>query len=206
MRRQRGMPHVYAATTDHGCFFLLSMNKPNTGSSIFRVAASAGNSILAAGRHIVQIMSITPDAAIADQEVVPWKDDTPQAKVLFKNKDGIFTEWLNLKAFKRFSELSAKDKASGKYVGVTHPEFPGEEYAMNKKTGHRVEDPERTATCMGIIGQLANAAGFEVDEEVTEDDLQGKTVGIVVKENANGKLRARSFFRVNPAKKVLETA
>lgn len=175
------------------------MNTQNAGNPLFRIAASTGGGLLDAGRHIVTIMSIVAAEAVPSHK--QWSDPTPQAKVVFKNENGMFTEWLNLSAYKRFSELSKKDQESGKYIARTDPDFPSDKpYAVIKKTGVRVVDNDRTETAHGIIAQMIGACGFEKGTEVEPDQLIGKTLGIVVKDNGNGKLRARSFYRADAAK------
>lgn len=173
--------------------------------SLFRIAASAASSILQVGRHIVTIMAITADQAMAKHKL--WNDPTPQAKVLFKNSEGIFTEWMNLKGYTRFDELSKKDQASGKFLAVSDPDFPSDRpYAVVKRTGERIVSDDRTHTSEGIVAQMIHACGYEKGTEVDSEDLIGKELGIVVKDNGNGKLRARTFYRANAktAKAVLQ--
>lgn len=120
--------------------------------------------LLALGRHLVTIASIEESLASQSED---YKDQTPQIKVVFKNDEAQITHWYNLKGFK---------------VGEDNEYEVGED-------GNRIADAKKTASCMSILGQVANSAGTETGEKVDFFSLVGSELGIEVIENERGNKR-----------------
>lgn len=139
----------------------------------------------ATGEHKVMISSIIPDVP-SKAPGMPWTDLHQQLKVTFKNEEGVQSKWYQLAGYK-----SAVDFADG--VAPEGHEFVSSEagiardkpenYLINSETGERVESVEKTAKCMQIIGELANDAGLAEGEEFGIEDLLGREIGIVIKDN-----------------------
>jgi hypothetical protein len=136
-----------------------------------------GAELLPKGRHQVTVHSISD--AVAESE--NWTDPTEQVKIVYKEKDGnrYISDWLNLKGFKRMTDLTDKEKSSGKFEARSS-ETGDEEYAVNKKTGARVEDPERTEKCLSIFGEIMTSCGVEDGEERDFYSLVGSELYIDV--------------------------
>jgi hypothetical protein len=133
---------------------------------------------LPVGSHIVTVESILQTSAKAKGG--EWNDETPQIELKYKNETGSIKQWLNLQGFKKYGELSAKEIASNKFTRASS-ENGDEDYAINKATGMRVEDPARTEKCMEIIAQVAGDIVGSAGEDVNFFDLVGSEVGIVVR-------------------------
>ncbi len=160
-----------------------------------------GVNYLPVGTHEVSIASIedavtnppTVDDINADGDVVKvplWNDVASQIKVTFDaiEGDGKHIEWYNTKGYKRYSELTEGQKKSNAYASRS---FAGssEDYAILKSTNMRIEDEERTAKCLEIIGELAYICGAESGEELEVKDLEGALLSLTLKANAQGKTR-----------------
>lgn len=147
------------------------------------------------GQHVVSITEIemSDDRHVgardgrekAADKLPPWKDVLRQLIVQFVQKDengkiiGTIRHRYNERGFVRFDELP-EDQREGHFAA-------GEEgYAVNEKTGMRIEDPVRTAQCENILNELLAAARVPVGGHFT--DAIGKTLKITVyRENYNGK-------------------
>ncbi len=158
---------------------------------MFSAEKTQGN-LLGEGDHLVTIESAQfVDAPVNEN----WNDQTPQLAVKYRNSDGVITSWLNMRGYRQFDELSAKDKASGKF------EPRGDNnYAVDVKTGLRVEDPERTKQGLAYINALGiDALGLKPGTSFKASDLVNEEVGIHVEKNSQNKLRVMYTM---PAAKV----
>jgi hypothetical protein len=144
--------------------------------------------ILKAGEHLVTIA----EASVTVSKVSDsWKDQTPQLEVKFKDEKGSsITHWFQLKGFKQ-----AKDYPNGKApagIEFRNSENGNEQYAVDKKTGKRIEDSAKTETCGTILGEFLGNCGLEVDEEFDLNDvpeaIKDCQVGIKVRERADEKV------------------
>jgi hypothetical protein len=143
------------------------------------------SALLNEGDHVVTIKGYKETVAKTGAEQIAI--DMQDAKGKF------ITLWLNTTGFKRYSELTEKELASGKFENSSiDPDIDG--FAIDKKTGQRIEDEERTASALSIIGKLAKDAGLPDGMEASlEEVLQacvGREVGIHV-EAVNGKAKVR---------------
>jgi len=138
--------------------------------------------LLGEGDHRVTIESV---ARVEAPENDQWSDQTPQLAIKYKNDSGSITQWANLRGFVPFDELSAKDKASGKF------EPRGQAgYAVNVETNERIEDPERTRQGKAYVAALGvDALGLQPGTGFKPSQLVGEEVGIHVEKNKLGKLR-----------------
>jgi len=142
------------------------------------------SSLLQEGNHVVTIKGYKETASKAN---AGYNDVTEQIAVSLENAAGKFiTMWLNTKGYKRFSQLTEKEVASGKF-GNSSDDESVDGYAVDKKTGCRIEDEEKTASALSIIGKLAQDAGMAIGLELSLDELMdelvGREVGIAVKGN-----------------------
>lgn len=159
------------------------------------VSKAQESALLSAGIHKAEIASIEPRQASESEE---YKDKTPQLAVIFKKAGKMITRWYNLKGFLRFGDLSANDQKSGKFdkaliAGTQNSKDGPQYYAVNAKTGTRVESEDRTAAAMDMLGNLANCTGIPDGKKVSLQDLIGSEVGIKIIEENNaitGKPRA----------------
>lgn len=120
--------------------------------------------ILPLGRHLVKIASIEKCLAAKNDD---YKDQTAQVKVVFRNEEGQMTHWYNLQGF--------QVDENGDYE--------------TGKNGKRLKDATKTASCMSILGQVANSAGTEKGEKVDFFGLVGSELGIEIIENERGNKR-----------------
>lgn len=168
-----------------------SQNAParNAAQSEFTASKFEGN-LLGEGDHSVTIESAQHTEAAANEN---WNDRTPQLAVKFKNEDGVFTSWYNKRGYMTFDELTPVQQASGKF------EPRGDQgYAVDVKTGNRVESPAKTAAAMSIIGQLGtNALNLPVGTGFGSKDLVGAEVGIHVARNERKQLRVTYSMSVD---------
>lgn len=144
------------------------------------------SNFLQAGKHVVEILSVAPATPQGEN---PWKDKTPQLKVTFGKDGQIFSAWYNLRGFELYKDLTAAQQKSGKFVSMG-----AQGYAVDKKTGIRVESPAKTEAAMNILCTLAAHSGIPEGSEFNETDLVGRTVGIVIGENNNANDRVKGTF------------
>lgn len=176
--------------------------------------ASQAN-VLPEGSHKVIVESMIPQSDLSKN--ADWDDETISFKTRFRCKDGgdfdghIFTEYIKPLAFKRWDDLTEKEKSSGKYREGVDQKFGGKVYAVVVKTNKRVPDAvekngkivagEHTMNAMQIISNLAKSADLD-PTKLTVDQLRteivGKEIGIVIKQTDTGKLEAKTFY--NPRK------
>lgn len=158
-------------------------------------ARNTVSKFLGAGTHLVTISEVIMDEAKGDGS---HKDLTPQLKVTFVNSDDRkFTSWYNLKGFRKYDDLSEKEKKSNKFKADNNG------YAIDVKTLIRLENAENTEAAQSIVGRIAVDCGIEEGEEFESSDLVGKELGIVIAENEQGNLRIKYTM---PASKVLAEA
>ncbi len=166
-------------------------NAVRNAEPTFSAEKSQGN-ILGEGNHEVTVKSVQyVDAPVSEL----WNDQTPQLAVKYENEEGSITSWLNRRGYVPFDELSDKDKASGKFEprGASN-------YAVDIKTGMRVEDPERTRQGNAYIQALGiDCLGLQPGTPFKASDLVNESVGIHVEKNQQGKLRVMYTM---PAEKV----
>lgn len=120
-----------------------------------KITAVQSGGLLQAGTHEVIVSKILATEAKGSND---YTDRTPQLAVTFKKGNDQQTSWYNLKGFKVDS--------NGDFI--------------LDESGARIEDPEKTAGCMTILGKLAYACGCNEGEDIDTDMLVGKTVKIVV--------------------------
>lgn len=144
------------------------------------------SNFLQPGRHVCEIKSV---AGATPQGENPWKDKTPQLKVTFECDGRIFSAWYNLKGFKTYKQLTAKEQKSGLYVSMGTAG-----YAVVKATGMRIEDTEKTEAAMNILCTLAAHSGIPEGTQFSETELVGRTVGIIIGENNNANDRVKGTF------------
>lgn len=156
------------------------MQKAQNASAALVFTAEVGTSaatLLAAGEHNVSIASVRltdPTKRTRRKEEYAFPEDpTPQAEFVFKNEEGQFTEWMNLRGYKRFDELSENEKKSGKYISRN-------DFAVVKATGKRVVSDEKTATARSIVSKLGWACGMEPGTEFGLDDLIDRELTIII--------------------------
>lgn len=103
-------------------------------------------------KQAVEVTDHDANLSGAQKENYRFSDFHDQIAVTFIRKDkqpGIITHRYNTKGWVRYDELSPADRKSFK-----RDEEKG--YAINKKTGMRVEDDKRTADCNNILNQFLN--------------------------------------------------
>lgn len=153
---------------------------------VLALVFTAKNSVskfLGAGTHLVSITEAVTDEAKGDDT---HKDRTPQLKVTFMDRQQrIFSAWYNLKGYKKYDELTAKEKQSGKF-GTSSNGF-----AIDAKTKVRIENKDNTAAAMSIIGRLGVDCGIEEGVDFEPEDLVGKELGIKIEPNDQNNLRIK---------------
>lgn len=156
------------------------MKQAQNASAALVFTAEVGTgaaTLLAAGEHNVLVASAIltdPTKRTRRKEEYAFPEDpTPQIEMLFKNDEGQFTEWMNLRGYKRFDELTDNEKKSGKYISRN-------DFAVVKATGKRVVSDEKTATARSIVSKLGWACGFEPGDEFTLADLIDRELTIVI--------------------------
>lgn len=159
------------------------------------IVAKQTSNLLTEGRHACEIVAVAPTEAAESAE---WKDRTPQLKATFRDEQGFqFSAWYNLLGYERYADLNKKDQQSGKFISV------GEEgYAVVKATKKRVTSPENTEKAMSILEGLAFNSGIGAGEEITEVDLVGRRVGIIIAPNNNGQNRVKGTFMLPEVKEA----
>lgn len=159
------------------------------------VARKFNGKLLGEGEHVVTITTVAETLSKPSEF---WKDQTPQIEIGMKDAEGkVITHWLNQKGYMRASDYPNSKAPKG--VEFRSSENGNEMYAVDIKSGNRIESADRTADCERIIGEFANDCGIAAGEEGT---LEGKTVGIGVRKNA------RDNYEVHyskPASKVKST-
>lgn len=136
---------------------------------------------LSEGLHVVIITAIAETLA----KVSPnWKDQTPQLQVEFTGEnEKTITHWFNLKGYKTRADYEGQ--AIPKGIEFRSSENGNEEYAVNTKTGERIESESKTAECERMLAEFAyNVADEQAGVEV--DLKEGLQVGIMVREGGRG--------------------
>lgn len=155
------------------------------------IAKNTVSKFLGAGTHLVTIDEVIMDEAKGDGS---HKDLTPQLKITFRgDNDRKFTAWYNLKGYRKYDELSEKEKKSNKFKADNSG------YAIDAKSLIRLENVENTKAAQSIVGRVALDCGFDENVEFEAEDLAGKELGIVIAENEQGNLRIKFTM---PASKV----
>lgn len=176
--------------------------------------ASQAN-VLPEGSHTVVVESMVPQSDLSKN--ADWNDETISFKTRLRCKvegdlkDYIFTEYIKPLAFKRWDDLTEKERASGKYRQGEDTKFGGHVYAVLVRTNCRIPDAvekdgrivagEHTKNALQIISNLAKSADLD-PTKLTIDQLRtqiiGREVGVVIKQTSTGKLEAKTFY--NPRK------
>lgn len=178
-------------------------------SKEFVSAAPQGGSLLEKGKHLVKLVTalfITSNhldlkGTLKDKET-PWNDAGEQLAITVRNNDGVHTERFNFDAYRRFSELSEKEKETGKITltvkgkptvfNVVPLSVDGSpDYAcIETKQGYiRLQDEERQQKGWNRIFQLFKALGIpEGSKKEAILDYIGTEFEIVLKgKEYNGK-------------------
>jgi len=149
--------------------------------------------LLGEGEHATEIIGVALTQSTQNPD---YADRTPQVEVTFGDEKGrSIKSWLNLKGFKTFSRNSDKDVEGKDFLSEKEQESGKFEargpfgYAVNKKSGIRIESTSKTASARSIIGKLGVDCGIPEGNDFSMEDLQGKSVGIKVIRNNNGQLR-----------------
>jgi len=162
-------------------------------STLIKVVKKVIGGLLPIGDHIVDITECGMELS---KEQENWNDRTPQLKVVAKNKAGQITAWMNLRGYKNVDDFEGGIAPKG--YEFRSFDDNSTKFLVEKKTGKRVESPERTAQLLENIGNLAFSAGIE-DEEIDLDDLQeslnGATVAVRIRENSRGQHEAYYFMQ-----------
>jgi hypothetical protein len=132
-----------------------------------------------------------------------WKDTTPNMVLFLRNaKNQMIITERPLKGFKRYADLDDATKE-----GCFHPDEIGSDYAVDKLTAMRLEDPKKTAKCMALINEVA----LSTNSKTINEFLNNVEAGIANATPAslscdvyyeNGKNKVRYFQR---AKAIEET-
>ena len=149
----------------------------------------------------------------SDKDDLPeYEDATPQLAVVFVSTtgEGVITHRYNGQGFKKYSDLSAKDIQSGKFINI-------DGYACTKDrkgTLVRIEDEEKTKSCHSILSGLFNSLGLPEGSGMEDLDraVQNEyTLAIdIVSEDYEGKeqlrvKRTRKVGEQSEAQKSLNT-
>ena len=152
-------------------------NNTSTGLVFTAEVGTGASTLLGPGEHNVTIASVSltdPTKRNRRKEEYAFANDpTPQLEVVFKNEEGQFTEWMNLRGYKRFDDLTENEKKSGKYISRN-------DFAVVKATGKRVVSEEKTATARSIVSKLGWACGMEPGTEFGVDDLVDRELTIII--------------------------
>ncbi len=156
------------------------------------VAKKELGGLFKAGDHDV---NITECGLEMSKEQPKWSDRTPQLKVVMKNATGMITSWLNLRGYKNSADTNGIAPKGHEFRSYS---ADSEKFLVNKATGKRVVDDERTQKLLSNVGNLAFAAGIQ-DEEIDTDNLPdallGASLTVRVRESANGKPEAYFFLQ-----------
>lgn len=170
------------------------MNKLKTVLCAVIITSRNTSSLLAEGKYPSEIFGVTEKTAA---ESADWKDLTPQLEITFRTLESgrQFKNWYNLLGYKKYSELTDKERQSNKF------ESRGDAgYAVDKKTGKRVVSAENTEKAMNILNTLAFNAGCDEGAEISEDDLVARHVGIQIGANEQGSMRVKSTYMLADVK------
>lgn len=162
------------------------------------IAKKVIGGLLAVGDHICEIVECGLEQS---KEQDNWNDRTPQLKVVSKNKTGQITAWLNLRGYKNVSDFEGGIAPKG--FEFRSFDENSEKFLVDKKTGKRVESPERTAKLLENVGNLAYAAGItdeQIDIDALQTELLSSTVAVRVRENARGQREAYYFMQPEEAR------
>ena len=99
----------------------------------------------------------------------PWQNLHPQLALTMvsaeEGKPGAITHRMNGKGWKKYSQLTEEEKASGKYDKAGDWAITADE---NGKTV-RIEDPEKTKICENMLAQALTAMGCDVGGDIEEE-------------------------------------
>jgi hypothetical protein len=149
--------------------------------------------ILKEGDHLVKIDSIT-ETCNKDWAQMPWSDRTPQIAIRYKNAVGYITHWINLKGYMTIEDYQdAKSAEASGIIFMKHP-FSEIEFAVDLKTNTRIENEDKSRTCMHILGRIGHCCGIPAGEEINLIDLIGKDLAIRI-EKKSGQLKVTHTFK-----------
>lgn len=135
-----------------------------------KITAKARKSaLIGKGLHLATIQSISETVS---------KSGTPQLEMKLVNGQGLVRMyWFNLRGYKTNAKGDYVDSKNRMIEYLSLPEGSDERHAALAK---RVEDPEKTQTCLEILEKFAGDLGFEEDEDINTDDFVEKQLYIVV--------------------------
>lgn len=134
-----------------------------------KVTSKNNSKLLGLGLHLVTIIAVVIDTAKASDL---YKDVTQQLVITFENaKKQTFKRWYNLMGF----QLDEKNPSRLDEQGRAVPN-----YAVDAKSGKRIEDKEKTASAMSILSRLAYDSGVVEGEEIDTNDLIDSELGIFI--------------------------
>ena len=104
----------------------------------------------------VDSMTSIKDGKLAGKKdkIFPWVNPVDQLYIVVGNKDGVVGYRHNLSGFPRYTELSDKQLASGRFV-----DKQGFACEITENGLVRAEDPDRTAKCESILDSILWACG-----------------------------------------------
>lgn len=158
------------------------------------VAKNAVSKLLGIGEHATRISGLVETEASQKED---YRDRTPQLEVTFEDENGrSIKAWMNLKGFKTFQKknetdqegldcLTAEERKSAKFIEAS------DGYAVDAKTGMRIESPRKTESAQSIIAKLGVDVGIPEGEEFGPEDLLEKLVGIHVELSPSGQYRVK---------------
>ena len=161
------------------------------------VAKKVIGGLLSIGDHICSIVECGLEQS---KEQDNWSDRTPQLKVVAKNKTGQITAWFNLRGYKNASDF--ENGIAPKGFEFRSYDENSEKFLVDKKTGKRVESPERTAKLLENVGNLAYAAGIteeSIDIDALQTELLDATIAVRVRENSRSQREAYYFMQAEEA-------
>ena len=167
------------------------------------IKRNAVGDLMTTGKHIGTIVSVEMDLSKALDAQTHWADQTPELKVFVRNAQGAYiTCWLHLGAYKNSNDFPSGVAPKGFEFRSFNAD--SEKFLVEKKTNKRVASPERLEKMLAKVGNLASVAGIEGEDIDINDlvaELEGKEVGVDVRENNLGRVEVYNFL---PAIEVLE--
>lgn len=130
------------------------------------------------GKNLVEIIECGLE--LSEEEII-WNDRTPRLKIIVGNKRGKITTYMNLRGYKNASDFEGEIAPFGYEFRSLDRNL--ERVLVDKKTGKRIESPERTTELREKVGNVAYAAGIEMEEidlDTFQEEIVGKTVGVIV--------------------------
>ena len=178
---------------------------------MIKITPKVKNFFLGTGDHVVEIteaaMVLSQELKTPLGETPKWIDRTPQLKVVVRNKAGMITSWLNLKAFKNVKDFTDGVAPTG--FAFRSFDESSEKFLVELATNSRVESIERTEKLHEQVANFAACAGFnDEDGAIDLDEIIAGCIGqetaVRVKENTRGQLEVQNFMLPERVKVVAE--